>query len=96
MEAIQAISNISSDNKIDKAIVYEHQDVSTVILDKLESLDKSVSISEVMLESLTRGEEVETHEMMIALQKAKMELSVVVEVRNKVLEAYQEIVRMQI
>ncbi len=42
------------------------------------------------------GDPVETHQAMIAMQKASMALQFTVQVRNKIIDAYQEIMRMQI
>ena len=45
---------------------------------------------------LAAGDAVEVHQAMIAMQKASMALQFTVQVRNKVIEAYQEIMRMQV
>lgn len=42
------------------------------------------------------GEDVSVHEIMIAAEKARLSLDLAIQVRNKALEAYQEIMRMQI
>ena len=42
------------------------------------------------------GESDNLHELMITLEEAKLALQLAVEVRNKILDAYQEILRMQI
>ncbi len=42
------------------------------------------------------GNPVSTHELMIAMEKAKMSVHLTVEIRNRLLEAYQELSRMQI
>jgi flagellar hook-basal body complex protein FliE len=45
---------------------------------------------------LAVGDAVEVHQAMIAMQKASTALQFTVQVRNKVIEAYQEIMRMQV
>lgn len=45
---------------------------------------------------LATGEPVEIHQAMLAMQKASMALQFTVQVRNKVLDAYQEIMRTQV
>ena len=52
--------------------------------------------SDVATEKLINGENIELHEVMIASQKASVTLSTTIEVRNKVVEAYQEIMRMSV
>ena len=48
-----------------------------------------------MVEKVAQGEE-DIHNALIALQKANLALGLTVQVRNKVVEAYQEIMRMQV
>ena len=45
---------------------------------------------------LATGDVEDVHEAMIAMQKAKLALEFTIQVRNKVVEAYQEIMRMQV
>jgi len=49
-----------------------------------------------MAQKIASGDIAELHSAMIAMQKASMAMELTVQVRNKVLEAYQEIMRMQI
>ncbi|MCE5314768.1 MAG: flagellar hook-basal body complex protein FliE [Armatimonadota bacterium] len=46
--------------------------------------------------SLASGELEDVHKAMIAMQKAKLSFEFTVQVRNKVIEAYQEVMRMQV
>lgn len=52
--------------------------------------------SDTFTTKLIQGENVELHDVMIAAQKASITLNATVEVRNKVIEAYQEIMRMTV
>ena len=45
---------------------------------------------------MANGENVDLHTVMITSQKASISLSATLEIRNKVVEAYQEIMRMNI
>ncbi len=45
---------------------------------------------------LASGDAVEIHQAMIAMQKASTALQFTIQVRNKIIEAYQEIMRMQV
>jgi len=47
------------------------------------------------VESFTSGETQNVHELMISLQKAGLAMNLTSAVRNKVLEAYRELSRMQ-
>ncbi|RKL69401.1 flagellar hook-basal body complex protein FliE [Salipaludibacillus neizhouensis] len=52
--------------------------------------------STVMTEKMARGEQVDLHDVMIASQKATVTLQTTTEIRNKAIEAYQEVMRMQV
>jgi flagellar hook-basal body complex protein FliE len=52
--------------------------------------------SDIMTEKLAKGENIDLHQVMIASQKASISLQLALEVRNKVIEAYQEVMRMQV
>ncbi len=52
--------------------------------------------SEKLTGQLVTGEATDIHEVMIASQKASLSLQLTVQVRNKVVEAYQEVMRMQV
>jgi flagellar hook-basal body complex protein FliE len=49
-----------------------------------------------LVNKLASGEDVELHQAMIAMQKASTALQFTIQVRNKIIEAYQEIMRMQV
>lgn len=52
--------------------------------------------SDALTQKLANGDNVDLHEVMIAAQKANVTLQAAVEIRNKVVEAYQETMRMQV
>lgn len=52
--------------------------------------------SDVLTEKMARGDNVDLHQVMITAQKASITLQAALEIRNKVVEAYQETMRMQV
>jgi len=48
------------------------------------------------VESMVRGESVDLHEVMIAVEKAKTSFELLMEIRNKTISAYQELMRLQV
>ena len=48
------------------------------------------------IEKLSSGEDKNIHEAMITLEKADISVRLLVQMRNKIIEAYQEIMRMQV
>ena len=52
--------------------------------------------SDEMVKQLATGQPVELHDVMIAMEKAGLAFQLTTQVRNKMVEAYQEVMRMQI
>ena len=57
--------------------------------------DKEIS-SEHLLQDLAAGKTDNIHHLMLSLGDAKLSLQLLVQVRNKLLEGYQDILRMQV
>lgn len=57
--------------------------------------DTQVKADQLTLELLT-GEVQDIHQVTVAMTEAKLAMQLAVEVRNKIIEAYQEVSRMQI
>ena len=49
-----------------------------------------------MTSEFVSGGEVDLHEMILGMEEAKMSLQLAIQVRNKVVEAVQELTRMQL
>ncbi|MEZ6195541.1 MAG: flagellar hook-basal body complex protein FliE [Planctomycetota bacterium] len=48
------------------------------------------------VEQLLSGEKQDVHEVMLSMAKADVSFRMMIEVRNKLVEAYQEVMRMQV
>ncbi|GAB7388214.1 flagellar hook-basal body complex protein FliE [Bacillaceae bacterium] len=62
----------------------------------LDNVNRQQLTAEKLAEKLATGEVANVHDVMIAAQKASLSLQLTVEIRNRAVEAYQEIMRMQI
>lgn len=62
----------------------------------LEEVSAAQNTSDKLTNKLITGEVKDIHEVMIASQKASLSLQMTLQVRNKVVEAYQEVMRMQV
>jgi flagellar hook-basal body complex protein FliE len=65
-----------------------------LLKNSIEEVNHTQIQSDRMTQKLVRGENVDLHQVMIASQKASVTLQTTMEIRNKVVEAYQEIMRM--
>jgi flagellar hook-basal body complex protein FliE len=48
------------------------------------------------IRGLAVGDPVDMHQVMVNLERAKMRFDLVLQIRNKLLDAYQEVMRMQV
>jgi flagellar hook-basal body complex protein FliE len=69
---------------------------SNILKNTIDGVNNAQVRSDLLTNKLAAGEKVELHQVMIASQKASITLDATLEVRNKVVEAYQEIMRMQV
>lgn len=62
----------------------------------IQSVDSLQKDSDLKTQQLATGQNTNIHETMIAAEKADIALRMMVQVRNKMIEAYQEMMRMQV
>jgi flagellar hook-basal body complex protein FliE len=66
-----------------------------LLLDALTRVNDLQLEADNAIQDVVLGKEEDLHRAIIALEKANLALGLTVQVRNKVIEAYQEIMRMQ-
>jgi flagellar hook-basal body complex protein FliE len=69
---------------------------SDVIGDAIEKVNESQVNADNKIESLIKGENVSMHEVMLSVQESQMSMQLMLEVRNKLFDAYQEISKVQL
>ena len=98
--AIQSIGRNSILNNLNISNTTEEKTNGTSFSNVLSDAISKVNDSEVnannKIESLIKGEDVEMHEVMLAMQESVLSLQALIEVRNKTVEAYQEISKLQL
>lgn len=72
------------------------EDFGSMLKGALQEVNKVQQESRGMQNDLMQGKPVEFHELMITMEKASTAMTLTLQVRNKLLEAYQEISRTQI
>ncbi|MDF1506592.1 flagellar hook-basal body complex protein FliE [Robertmurraya sp. DFI.2.37] len=94
---VSSVFPVNSEVKTSPVTPYEAQkSFASVLKQSIEKVNEAQVQSDVMTEKLARGENVDLHQVMIASQKASVTLQATMEIRNKVIEAYQEVMRMQV
>jgi len=69
---------------------------ANVLQSKLQDLDTDVGAAEGVLRDLAAGKAVQPHEAMITLERARISVMTFLQVRNKLVESYQDLMRMQL
>ncbi len=71
-------------------------DFASVLKQSLTEVNQMQQKADAAVSALAAGEKVSLHETMIAMEQADVSFRLMMQVRNKIVEAYQEILRMQV
>ncbi len=72
------------------------EDFGKTLMDVLKDVNASQQDSIAKQNAFMTGQPIDVHDVMIAMERASMTLQLTMQVRNKLLEAYQEVMRMQV
>ena len=71
-------------------------DVGKTFQELLDGLSETENTSDTLMEKFAAGEDVDLHELLIAMEKTDINFQLAINVRDKLVSAYQEIMRMQV
>lgn len=94
MSPTQLVNEVSNENRVTSADA--QQQFATALKDAIASVNEHQKTSDMMTQKLISGGDVDLFEVMVAAQKASVTLNTTIEIRNKAVEAYQEIMRMSV
>jgi flagellar hook-basal body complex protein FliE len=86
------LSSITEDSNNDNGI----ESFKSLLNDKLNQVNQLQVNSENASADFINGGDIDIHQVMLSAEEAKMSIEMAVQVRNKIVEAYQEINRMQL
>lgn len=69
---------------------------SETLKDMINQVDALQKNSKDAVEGFITGQEGNIHEVMAAVEEAQLSFQLMMEIRNKLLESYQELIRMQV
>jgi flagellar hook-basal body complex protein FliE len=90
------LSQLSSETTSAASGTASSDSFGSVVKDAVQSLDKSQKGAEHEMTRAVTGESTDLHRTIIALQTADLGFQFALQVRNKVIGAYEEIMRMQV
>ncbi|MGD9677111.1 MAG: flagellar hook-basal body complex protein FliE [Vulcanibacillus sp.] len=96
---ILLLNNINKNQLIDfnnKPKIEEGTDFSSIFKNAINEVITDVNAAEELSKQAAIGNVQDLHDVTIALEKANLGIQLTTQVRNKVVEAYQEVMRMQI
>lgn len=100
ISAISGVNNIATSNNLLKTSNTESMKKESSFSDVIKSAIDKVNDMQVdsnnKVKSLIKGEDVSMHDVMISAQEAQMSMQLMIEVRNKVYEVYQDLNRVQL
>ena len=71
-------------------------DFGSMLKDKLNELNQTQLDADKAAETYATGGDIQLHDVMIATEKADLQFGLALQIRNKLLSAYQEISRMSV
>jgi flagellar hook-basal body complex protein FliE len=66
-----------------------------LLKNQVADLNANVGAAETAMQALASGKPVELHAVMISLERARLSVQTFVQVRNRLVESYQDLMRMQ-
>ena len=67
-----------------------------LVTEGMNNVNDRLMAGQVQLQQLAAGEPVNLHQVMIGLEESRMSFQLLMQVRNRLLEGYQEVMRMQV
>lgn len=101
LTAIQSVSSVPESLQISSLdgvaqIPQAKTSFASMIGEGVNNVNTNLQAAEASMNAFAFDGGMPTHELMLTMEKAKFSLQVAVEVRNRLVEAYSELTRMQI
>jgi len=98
-QALTLVPNVSQANKrtlIDRTLKETNASFGQTLERAMADVNALQNEAGKAVDKMVVGETVDLHEVMVAVEKAKTSFDLLMEIRNKALDAYREIMRMQV
>lgn len=95
-EYLNKVNSVASNNNKESNTNTSSVSFSDVLGEKIQVVNDKIVESENKTINFINGEEEDIHNVMISAEEAKESLQLAVEVRNKLVDAYKEILSMQL
>jgi flagellar hook-basal body complex protein FliE len=97
LQALQPLPELPADLAAPpSAAVHAASSFGQLFVQGLEQVNRQLMTSQVDLQQLAAGDAQNLHEIMIRLEESRLGFQVLMQVRGRLLEAYQDIMKMQV
>jgi flagellar hook-basal body complex protein FliE len=99
MQELQLLPELSGTNSrklVNKMLKETNTSFGETLTQAVKDVNSLQSEASSAVQRMVSGEETDLHNVMIAAEKAKTSFELLMEIRNKTIEAYREIMRMQV
>lgn len=96
IQALTPALPVSAENKVAAGTLNTDEGFGGAIKDAIESIDSTQKQADSEVAKAVTGESTDIHKTIIALQTADLKFQLGLQVRNKLVGAYEEIMRMQV
>lgn len=96
IQSVNSLPSISSNTPATGASTRSDDGFGSAIKDAVESIDATQKQADSEIAKAVTGESPDIHKTIIALQTADLKFQLGLQVRNKLVGAYEEIMRMQV
>lgn len=96
IDAIASVSGALPAAEISPSPLAATDGFSRLVGQGLGELNASLNAGDQAVRAMAAGEDIPLHDVMIAMERARLDMQFAVEVRNRVVEAYQQLTQMQL
>ncbi len=90
------LENISSADEMERNLKESNSSFGVTLRQTINDVNNLQNEAGKAVQKMVAGENIDLHEVMIAVEKARTSFDLLMEVRNKAVETYRELMRMQI
>ncbi|WP_267126379.1 flagellar hook-basal body complex protein FliE [Xanthomonas sacchari] len=99
MSAIDAVTSLQAHAGPEASVAtsaMQPADFGRIVEQGMAKVDQALGAADQNVRELAAGHDIAPHDLMISLEEARMHLMLFSEVRNRLVEGYQELSRMQL
>lgn len=96
LQLLPELGSMTSRKVVDKMLKDTNSSFGQTLNQAMKDVNALQGEASKAVQRMVSGEETDIHNVMVAVEKAKTSFELLMEIRNKTIEAYREIMRMQV